>query len=71
MDALSIIPGGGFVKGGKAIKGFVKYAPKIALAIGTMAGVANAGEITNSLSKVVSDPTHLNVRDYQNLAQAI
>lgn len=70
LDALSLIPFARAAKIPKTIKAIAGFAPKLMAIISTAQGIANAPEITKSLSKLNSSES-LTVEDWRNIANGI
>lgn len=70
FDLLGAIPGGGAAsKGVKIAKTLGKYASRAMAVIAATQGLANSGNIINSINKMTTDPTNLTVNDWRNIAQ--
>ena len=70
FDLLGAIPGGGAAsKGVKIAKTLGKYASRAMAVIAATQGLANSGNIINSINKMTTDPKNLTVNDWRNIAQ--
>lgn len=70
FDLLGAIPGGGAAsKGVKIAKTLGKYASRAMAVIAATQGLANSGDIINSINKMTTDPKNLTVNDWRNIAQ--
>ena len=70
-DVMGLIPGlGGIGKGAKIARNLMWAVPKMMQWVNTANGLANAGEIKNSIMKLTS-PSSMSVQDWQNVSQAL
>lgn len=70
-DVMGLIPGlGGVGKGAKIARNLMWAVPKMMQWVNTANGLANAGEIKNSIMKLTS-PSSMSVQDWQNVSQAL
>lgn len=70
-DVMGLIPGlGGVGKGVKIARNLMWAVPKMMQWVNTANGLANAGEIKNSIVKLAS-PSSMTVQDWQNVSQAL
>lgn len=70
-DVMGLIPGlGGVGKGTKIARNLMWAVPKMMQWVNTYQGLQNAGEIKNSIMKLTS-PSSMNVKDWQNVSQAL
>ena len=70
-DVMGLIPGlGGVGKGAKIARNLMWAVPKMMQWVNTVNGLANAGEIKNSIMKLTS-PSSMSVQDWQNVSQAL
>ena len=70
-DVMGLIPGlGGAGKGAKIARNLMWAVPKMLQWVNTANGLANAGEIKNSITKLAT-PSSMSVKDWQNVSQAL